>query len=83
MRPWSAYELAQQATRSLRYAHPRTESHLYEEAKRLATYLTGPTGVATARKSGWRAASTQLPRWQVHVRQWDGPAVLLPASDGS
>ncbi|HWC67244.1 MAG TPA: PadR family transcriptional regulator [Acidimicrobiales bacterium] len=33
--PWSAYELAQQATRSLRYAHPRTESHLYEEAKRL------------------------------------------------
>ena len=35
MRPWSAYELAQQATRSLRYAHPRTESHLYEEAKRL------------------------------------------------
>ena len=31
----SAYELTQQATRSLRYAHPRTESHLYEEAKRL------------------------------------------------
>jgi DNA-binding PadR family transcriptional regulator len=37
LRPWSAYELAQQATRSLRYAHPRTESHLYEEAKRLLT----------------------------------------------
>jgi PadR family transcriptional regulator AphA len=35
LRPWSAYELTQQATRSLRYAHPRTESHLYEEAKRL------------------------------------------------
>jgi PadR family transcriptional regulator, regulatory protein AphA len=35
IRPWSAYELAKQATRSLRYAHPRTESHLYEEAKRL------------------------------------------------
>jgi DNA-binding PadR family transcriptional regulator len=35
VQPWSAYELAQQATRSLRYAHPRTESHLYEEAKRL------------------------------------------------
>jgi PadR family transcriptional regulator AphA len=35
IRPWSAYELAQQATRSLRYAHPRTESHLYAEAKRL------------------------------------------------
>jgi PadR family transcriptional regulator, regulatory protein AphA len=36
LRPWSAYELAQQASRSLRYAHPRTESHLYEEAKRLS-----------------------------------------------
>jgi PadR family transcriptional regulator AphA len=35
LQPWSAYDLAQQATRSLRYAHPRTESHLYEEAKRL------------------------------------------------
>jgi PadR family transcriptional regulator AphA len=35
LQPWSAYELAQQATRSLRYAHPRTESHLYEEVKRL------------------------------------------------
>jgi DNA-binding PadR family transcriptional regulator len=35
LRSWSAYELTQQATRSLRYAHPRTESHLYEEAKRL------------------------------------------------
>jgi DNA-binding PadR family transcriptional regulator len=35
LRPWSAYELAQQATRSLRYTHPRSESHLYEEAKRL------------------------------------------------
>jgi DNA-binding PadR family transcriptional regulator len=35
IRPWSAYDLAQQATRSLRFTHPRTESHLYEEAKRL------------------------------------------------
>lgn len=44
LRSWSAYELAQQATRSLRYAHPRTESHLYEEAKRLLRL-----GWATAR----------------------------------
>jgi DNA-binding PadR family transcriptional regulator len=33
--PWGAYDLAQQATRSLRFTHPRTESHLYEEVKRL------------------------------------------------
>jgi PadR family transcriptional regulator, regulatory protein AphA len=44
IRPWSAYDLAQQATRSLRYAHPRTESHLYEEPKRLVKL-----GWATAR----------------------------------
>jgi PadR family transcriptional regulator, regulatory protein AphA len=46
LRPWSAYELAQQATRSLRYAHPRTESHLYEEAKRLV-------------RLGWATAHTE------------------------
>jgi len=46
LRPWSAYELAQQATRSLRYTHPRTESHLYEEAKRLL-------------RLGWATTSTE------------------------
>jgi DNA-binding PadR family transcriptional regulator len=43
---WSAYELAQQATRSLRYTHPRTESHLYQEAKRLVAL-------------GWAESSTE------------------------
>ena len=35
IRPWSAYELTQQAKRSLRYAWPKSESHLYAEPKRL------------------------------------------------
>jgi DNA-binding PadR family transcriptional regulator len=47
LRPWSAYELAQQATRSLRYTHSRTESHLYEEAKRLM-------------QLGWATTHTEL-----------------------
>jgi DNA-binding PadR family transcriptional regulator len=35
IKPWSAYELTQQAQRSLRYAWPKSESHLYAEPKRL------------------------------------------------
>jgi PadR family transcriptional regulator, regulatory protein AphA len=35
IKPYSAYELTQQAQRSLRYAWPKSESHLYAEPKRL------------------------------------------------
>jgi DNA-binding PadR family transcriptional regulator len=35
IKPWSAYELTQQAHRSLRYVWPKSESHLYAEPKRL------------------------------------------------
>lgn len=36
VQPWSTYELAHQAQRSLRYFLPRAERHLYAEIKRLA-----------------------------------------------
>lgn len=35
LRPWTGYELTQQASRSLHYAWPRSEAHLYNEQKRL------------------------------------------------
>ena len=35
LRPWSAYDLAQQAERSLRFAWPKSERHLYSEPKKL------------------------------------------------
>lgn len=35
LRPWTAYELTQQAQRSLRYAWPRSERLLYSEPKKL------------------------------------------------
>ena len=35
LRPWTAYELTQQAQRSLRYAWPRSERLLYTEPKKL------------------------------------------------
>jgi PadR family transcriptional regulator AphA len=43
LRPWTTYELAQQARRSLRWFFPRAERHLYTQAKRLAA-----AGLATA-----------------------------------
>ena len=35
LRPWTAYDLTQQAARSLRYAWPKSERHLYSEPKKL------------------------------------------------
>jgi DNA-binding PadR family transcriptional regulator len=35
LRPWSGYDLAQQAKRSLRFAWPKSEAHLYAEPKKL------------------------------------------------
>lgn len=43
IQPWSAYELAQQATRSLRFAWPKSERLLYTEPKKLVEH-----GLATA-----------------------------------
>lgn len=35
VRPWTGYELTRQARRSVRYAWPSSEAHLYREQKRL------------------------------------------------
>ncbi len=35
LRPWTGYDLTQQAARSLRYAWPKSERHLYDEPKKL------------------------------------------------
>jgi len=43
IRPWSGYELTQQATRSLRFAWPKSERLLYSEPKKLVEH-----GLATA-----------------------------------
>jgi DNA-binding PadR family transcriptional regulator len=37
LRPWTGYELTQQAQRSLRYAWPKSERLLYSEPKKLVT----------------------------------------------
>ena len=43
IRPWAGYELTQQATRSLRFAWPKSERLLYTEPKKLVEH-----GLATA-----------------------------------
>lgn len=55
IRPWSAYELARQAARSLRFAWPKSERHLYTEPKKLvalgyATMREEPAGSTRTRK---------------------------------
>ena len=45
IRPWSGYELTQQATRSLRFAWPKSERLLYSEPKKLVE-----RGMATAHR---------------------------------
>jgi DNA-binding PadR family transcriptional regulator len=70
IKPWSAYELTQQARRSLRYAWPKSESHLYAEPKRLvrlgfARVTEAPAGpVRTRQVYGITAAGRRaLKRW--------------------
>lgn len=51
LRPWTAYELANQAERSLRYFWPRSQAHVYAEVKRLVTL---DFAVATTEENGRR-----------------------------
>lgn len=58
LRPHSAYELARQSRRSLRYLWPKAESRLYEEPKRLVReglveLRTEPAGPIRRRKTYW------------------------------
>jgi DNA-binding PadR family transcriptional regulator len=79
LRPWTTYELAKQAQRSLGWFWPRAERKLYDEPKRLvaaglATATREMTGarprtiyVATAR--GRKA----LRRWLDETAEWNSP----------
>lgn len=82
LRPWTGYELTQQAQRSLRYAWPKSERLLYSEPKKLVEL-----GYATVRRDGgrrprnvysitdagrdalegWTATRTQRPRLEVEA----------------
>lgn len=83
LRPWSGYELAQQAQRSLRYAWPKSERLLYSEPKKLVAlgYATVDTEELGGRSrnvytitdegrgalGGWMETRTQPPRLEVEA----------------
>ena len=69
VRPWTTYELAQQAQRSLRFLYPRAERHLYAEAKRLADegYARAEVGFTGKRKSTTYAIT---PAGRKALREW-------------
>ena len=69
VRPWTTYELAQQAQRSLRFLYPRAERHLYAEAKRLADdgYALAEVGFTGKRKSTTYAIT---PAGRKVLREW-------------
>lgn len=83
VRSWTGYELTQQARRSLRYAWPSSEAHLYREQKLLvrlgwATVRTEPVGRRTRNRytitpagrrafRAWLKTSPQPPTLEVEV----------------
>ena len=60
IRPWSGYELTQQATRSLRFAWPKSERLLYSEPKKLVEHEMATAH--TNRSASAIAPSTRSPR---------------------
>ena len=83
LKPWTGYELTQQATRSLRFAWPKSERLLYSEPKKLvslgfATTFKDESGkrtrnVYTITDDGrtalthWTTTRTQPPRMEVEA----------------
>ncbi|NNC93754.1 MAG: PadR family transcriptional regulator [Acidimicrobiia bacterium] len=83
LRPWTGYELTQQAQRSLRYAWPKSERLLYSEPKKLVElgYATTHkemsgnrsrnlyTITAAGRRAlnEWTSTRTQPPRFEIET----------------
>ncbi len=69
IQPWTGYELTQQATRSLRFAWPKSERLLYAEPKKLVEH-----GLATAREEAVgqrsRTVYTITDGGRVALREW-------------
>ena len=77
LRPWTGYELTQQAQRSLRYAWPKSERLLYSEPKRLVE-----RGYATTHKemSGNRSRNVYeiTPEGREALNEWTSSRTQPP-----
>ncbi len=69
VQPWTSYELTQQARRSLRWAWPRSEAHLYAEQKRLVRL---GWALSTPERVGRRARTRYeiTPEGRKALREW-------------
>lgn len=77
LKPWSAYELTQQAQRSLRYAWPKSERLLYSEPKKLAEW--GYANVAEEDEGGrQRSVYTITEEGRSALRDWIGTRTQAP-----
>jgi DNA-binding PadR family transcriptional regulator len=69
IRPWTTYELANQAKRSLQYFLPRAERHVYTEAKQLAAAGLARAEVTYTGKRR-RTTYTITPAGRKTLRAW-------------
>ena len=77
LKPWSAYELTQQAQRSLRYAWPKSERLLYSEPKKLVQL--GFATVAEEDQGGrTRSIYTITDDGRGALREWTGTRTQPP-----
>ena len=77
VRPWTAYELAQQADRSLRFFFPRAERAVYLEAKRLVDIgWAQPEQVLTGRRASTRYHISEAGRRA--LRSWTAEPSAAP-----
>lgn len=82
LRPWSAYDLAQQAARSLRFAWPKSERHLYTEPKKLVAlgYATMHEEAAGPRRS--RKVYEISPAGRRALTEWAATEPTAPTFEG-
>ena len=70
IKPWSGYELTQQAQRSLRYVWEKSESHLYAEPKRLVRLGLARVTEAPAGPVRTRQVYRITPAGRRALQQW-------------
>lgn len=77
LRPWTGYELTQQAQRSLRYAWPKSERLLYSEPKKLVElgYATSHTETLGGRT---RNVYEITPEGRAALGEWTGTRTQPP-----
>jgi PadR family transcriptional regulator AphA len=74
VRPWSAYELAEQRVRYFRYVWPRAESAIYREVKRLSKMgLLEATKEYTGKRS--RTVYSITDEGKAALREWLGTPI--------